>query len=661
MNQQEAAGRIETLRYEIEHHNYCYHVLDDPEIEDADYDALMRELRVLEQQFPMLLRDDSPTVRVGAPIENTFAPVPHIVQMGSLQDVFSTDEVLDFDRRVRERIVMPLYMVEPKIDGLSVLLEYINGEFVRGSTRGDGFVGEDVTENLRTIRAIPHRLPERLALLEVRGEVYLSRERFETVVASQELADEKPFKNPRNAAAGSLRQKDPRVTAQRGLEILIFNVQRITGHFLAGHRQSLDFLRTMGFPVVPNCGATENITDAVAMIEQIGQNRGEYPFDLDGAVVKLDSFTDRKTLGFTAKFPRWAVAYKYPPEEKETVLQDIEVRVGRTGVLTPTAVFEPVTLAGTTVSRAVLHNQDFMNEKQIAIGDVIVVRKAGEIIPEVVAVSHKCGAVTFQLPNVCPSCGHAVHRDGDDAAVRCQNIACPAQNLRSLIHFAARDAMDIEGLGEAMAEVLIHNGLVRSPADLYTLQASQLEPLERMGKKSALNLVSSIAKSKQNDLSRLLFGLGIRNIGQKAAQLLARRFETMEALMNASAAELTTIDGFGDVMADSLMAFFAEDANRALIADLGEYGVNLSCIQAPLTDRLTGLTFVLTGTMPTLTRADATARIEAQGGKVAGSVSKKTSYLVAGEDAGSKLKRAQSLGIPLLNEMGLLAILDEMT
>ncbi|MEA5135098.1 MAG: NAD-dependent DNA ligase LigA [Candidatus Fimivivens sp.] len=662
MQRAEAEQRANELRRQIEYHNIQYHFYDNPEIEDFEYDALTRELKAIENEFPELVTPDSPTQKVGAATlgaQNSFAPVPHAVQMGSLQDVFSTDEVRDFDRRVREKIDAPEYVVEPKIDGLSVSLEYRDGVFVRGSTRGDGFVGEDVTENLRTIKSIPKKLSEPLQFLEVRGEVYMPLESFAQVIAQQELNDEKPFKNPRNAAAGSLRQKDPRVTAKRMLDILVFNIQQIEGKTLTNHAESLALLKALGFHTIAAQNPVTDIETVLKEIASIGENRGKNPYDIDGAVVKVNSFTDRETLGKTAKFPRWAVAYKYPPEEKATTLLGIEVKVGRTGVLTPTAVFEPITLAGTTVSRAVLHNQDFIDEKQIAVGDVVLVRKAGEIIPEVLSVVEHKGAAVYKLPKICPSCGHPVSKDGDDAAVRCRNLACPAQLLRNLIHFASRDAMDIEGLGQAVVELLVSNELIASPVDIYRLKAEQIKDLERMGDKSAANLVSAIEKSKQNDLSKLLFGLGIRNIGQKAAQLLARRFGDMETLMAATREQLTAIDTFGDIMATSLLDFFAQPENREMVEQLGALGVNMKSLQVPVDDKLSGLTFVLTGTLPTLSRNEATAMLESQGAKVSGSVSKKTSYVVAGEEAGSKLTKAQSLGVPVLDEAGLLDLLNK--
>ncbi len=662
MQRTQAEQRAIALRRQIEHHNIQYHLYDNPEIEDFEYDALTRELKAIEAEFPELITPDSPTQKVGAAVpavQNSFAPVAHTVQMGSLQDVFSTDEVRDFDRRVREKIGTPQYVVEPKIDGLSVSLEYRDGVFVRGSTRGDGFVGEDVTENLRTIKSIPKRLPEPLPLLEVRGEVYMPLSSFAQVVAQQELNDERPFKNPRNAAAGSLRQKDPRVTARRMLDMLVFNIQQIEGKALTNHAESLAFLKAQGFHTIDAGQPVADIETVLEAIKKIGESRGKNPYDIDGAVVKVNSFTEREMLGKTAKFPRWAVDYKYPPEQNATTLLDIEVRVGRTGVLTPTALFEPITLAGTTVSRAVLHNQDFIDEKQIAVGDVVLVRKAGEIIPEVLSVVEHRGAAVYKLPEHCPSCGHSVARDSDDAAVRCKNMACPAQLLRNLIHFASRDAMDIEGLGQAVVELLVSRGLVASPVDIYRLKAEQLVDLERMGEKSAANLIAAIEKSKQNDLSKLLFGLGIRNIGQKAAQLLARRFGDMQTLMAATQEQLTAIDSFGDIMAASLLDFLAQPENREMIETLSVLGLNMKSLQAPVADKLSGLTFVLTGTLPTLARTDATAMLEAHGAKVSGSVSKKTSYVVAGEEAGSKLTKAQQLGVPVLDEAGLLQLLNQ--
>ncbi|MBE6907464.1 MAG: NAD-dependent DNA ligase LigA [Ruminococcaceae bacterium] len=660
MDMKQAEKRAGELRRLIEKHNYSYYVLDNPSISDYEYDQLLHELIDLEAQYPQLALENSPTRRVGGAALNSFAPVRHEVQMGSLQDVFDFSELEAFDSRVRERVDKPVYIVEPKIDGLSVSLEYQNGAFVRGSTRGDGITGEDVSENLKTVRSIPMTLlsSNPPAFLEVRGEVYMPRLSFEKVVARQLENEEEPFKNPRNAAAGSLRQKDSRVTASRGLDIFVFNIQRIDGETLSGHRQSLEYLKSLGFKVIPSFKPFEKIDDAIAEIKAIGEKRYDYPFDIDGAVVKVDRFADRRLLGATAKFPRWAVAFKYPPEEKKTKLLEITVQVGRTGALTPTAVFEPITLAGTTVSRAVLHNQDFIDEKGISIGDIVVVRKAGDIIPEVVAVAeHQQGAPVYRIPETCPSCGSRAEREEGEAALRCVNLACPAQIARNLVHFASRDAMDIDGLGPAVVHQLLDAGLIHSPADLYTLTLEQLSGLERMGEKSAQNLLDALEKSKSRGLSRLVYALGIRGIGQKASQLLARRFQTVDGILAASAEEIAQIDGYGSIMAQSAADFFQLEQNRRLIDRLRALGLSMQCEDAPMGDSLTGKTFVLTGTLPTLSRSEAKEKIEAAGGKVSGSVSKKTDYVVAGEEAGSKLARAEALGVTVIGESGLLELL----
>lgn len=660
MKLEDAAERVKELRETIERHNHSYYVLDNPTISDYDYDRLLHELIDLETEFPALAAENSPTRRVGGAALNTFAPVRHEVQMGSLQDVFDVEELRAFDTRVRETVACPVYTVEPKIDGLSVSLEYRNGQFVRGSTRGDGITGEDVSENLKTVRSIPMSLREPLPFLEVRGEVYMPRASFDRVVARQLEHEEEPFKNPRNAAAGSLRQKDSRVTAQRGLDIFVFNIQQVEGKNLSAHRESLDFLQEQGFKVIPTCKRFSEIESAIAEVERIGEARYQFPFDIDGAVIKVDSFADRELLGATSKFPRWAVAFKYPPEEKETTLRDILIQVGRTGALTPTAVFEPITLAGTTVSRAVLHNQDFINEKGVAVGDRIIVRKAGDIIPEVVAVAHhQEGAPPYQIPSTCPSCGSIAEREEGEAVLRCVNMACPAQVARNLVHFASRDAMDVDGLGPAIVHQLLDAGLVQSFADLYTLEEGQLAKLERMGKRSAKNLVNALEASKSRDLSRLLFALGIRGIGQRSAQLLAQRFGEMDGVMSATAEEIAGIEGYGEIMAQSVVDFFALEQNRRLIERLKELGLNMRCDTVPAAGTLSGKTFVLTGTLPTLSRSEAKAMIEAVGGKVSGSVSKKTGYVVAGEEAGSKLTKANELGIPVIGEDELRAMIEK--
>ena len=659
MTFEEAKELAASLREKLEKYSYQYYVLNQSEVSDFEFDRMMHQLMELEEQYPELLTADSITHRVGGVAENSFESVVHTVQMGSLQDVFSEEEVRDFDRKVREEITNPTYIVEPKIDGLSVSLEYRDGLLVRGSTRGDGFVGEDVTANLKTVRNIPLKLNTDVPFIEVRGEVYMPVSSFERLVEQQELADEKPFKNPRNAAAGSLRQKNPKITARRGLDIFVFNLQQLEGHTTNGHKESLDYMKELGLTVVPSYKAVTDIDAAIEEIRRIGSSRGQFGFDIDGAVVKVDDFAQRELLGSTSKFPKWAVAYKYPPEEKVTKLLDIEVAVGRTGVLTPTAIFEPVQLAGTTVSRAVLHNQDFIDEKGIAIGDDIVVRKAGEIIPEVVAVASHNSENTWKLPEVCPSCGTAVVKEEGEVAVRCPNIQCPAQLIRNLIHFASRSAMDIDGLGKAMVEQLVKQDLIHSPADLYELKADEIAALDRMGKKSANNLIKAIEKSKQNDLSKLIFALGIHEVGEKAAVLLAQKFETMDRIMSASAEEISSIEGFGIVMARNVENFFRREANVQQIERLKACGLNMNCLMEKAGDKLAGKTFVLTGTLPTLKRSEAQAMIEKQGGKVSGSVSKKTTYVVAGEEAGSKLTKAQELGITILSEAELLELLEQ--
>ena len=642
------------LREQINYYSELYYEKDDPAISDYEFDKLMHQLIDIEEEYPELLTPDSPTHRVGGRASNSFEQVEHVVQMGSLQDVFSDEEVVDFDRRVREVVSDPIYVVEPKIDGLSVSLEYRDGVLVRGSTRGDGFVGEDVTENIRTIRSVPLRLKRDIPFVEVRGEVYMPGASFEKVVAQQELKEEKPFKNPRNAAAGSLRQKNPKITAQRGLDIFVFNLQQIEGVQISGHKESLDLLKELGFQVSPSYLAVDTIEKAIEEIRAIGQRRGEYSFDIDGAVVKVDSLAQREMLGATAKFPKWAVAFKYPPEEKITTLLDVEVKVGRTGALTPTAVFEPIQLAGTTVSRAVLHNQDFIDEKQIAVGDKIIVRKAGDIIPEVVAVAEHCGNPTYQLPEYCPSCHTKVVREEGEAAIYCPNIECPAQLMRNLIHFASRNAMDIDGMGPAVLEGLVNAGWVHSPADLYDLTEEQIASLERMGKKSASNLINALEKSKQIDLSKVIFALGIPEVGEKTAAELASAFGSMEKLSWATLEQLTALDGFGEVVAQNIVSFFLEERNRVQIERLAKAGVNMESTKVKAGDTFEGKTFVLTGTLPTLKRNEAKELIESLGGKVSSSVSKKTDYVVAGEEAGSKLTKANELGITILTEEQLL-------
>ena len=661
MEKQDVQQRLEALREQIRYHSRKYYTEYDPEISDYEYDQLYRQLETLEAEYPDLVTEDSPTRKIGGAVYNTFAPVIHQVPLESLHDSFSSEELQEFDRRVREAVGEVEYVVEPKFDGLSVALEYRNGLFVRGSTRGDGVTGEDVTENIRTIRSVPKILKEPVPFLEVRGEVYMSDESFQKLCARQELLEEKPFKNPRNAAAGSLRQKDPKITAQRELSIFIFNVQQVEGKSLSFHDESLEWLKSLGFPVFDQYRKTDSMDSVLQFIQEIGDRRGELDFPIDGAVVKVNRFTQREELGSTAKFPRWAEAFKYPPEEKETTLLEIEVNVGRTGVLTPTGCFDPVTLAGTTVSRATLHNQDFITEKDIRVGSRVILRKAGEIIPEVVAVlSHPEGSQPYHLPERCPSCGEIVTRVEGEAATRCTNPQCPAQLLRNLIHFASRDAMDIDGLGPVLLEQLLQKGMISSPADLYTLKVDELQALERFGEKSAINLVNALERSKGNDLYRLVYALGIPHIGAKAAQVLCNAFPTMEQIQNASEEEIAQIEGFGGIMAKEVVAFFQKESVRRLVERLGELGISMEAQQKESHgDKLAGSTFVLTGTLPTMSRKEASQLIESHGGKVTSSVSKKTSYVLAGEEAGSKLEKAQQLGIPILTEEEFLQMIQE--
>lgn len=659
MELEQAQKRAEELRALIEKNNRLYYDQDAPELEDYQYDALTRELRELEESFPQLVSEASPTQRVGGTASSRFAKVTHTVKMESLLDAFSFEELRDFDRRVRDAGVQPEYVVEIKIDGLSCSLEYENGTLVRASTRGDGVVGEDVTANVMAIRRIPKQLKNAPEYLEVRGEVYMPHQAFQKLCAEQELQGAAPFKNPRNAAAGSLRQKDAKVTAGRGLSIFVFNVQQIRGKTLSSHAESLDYLKSLGLPVSPRYHVVQDIEDAIREIEQIGQNREKLDFDMDGAVIKVNAFDQREQMGSTNKFPRWAIAFKYPPEVKETTLRSIEVAVGRTGVLTPTACFDPVFLAGTTVGRATLHNEDFIRQLGLCIGDTIQVRKAGDIIPEVIAVtSHAQDAQPYQMPTVCPSCGAPVVHLEDEAALRCVNPECPAQALRNIIHFASRDAMDIDGLGTAVATQLVEKGLVHSAADLYDLTLEQLLTLDKFKEKSATNLLQAIQHSKQNNLDKLLFGFGIRNIGDKAAALLAEHFGSMQAIREATAEQIGEIDGFGGVMAQSVLEFFAKEGTADLVHRLADCGVNMQWKGEPKGDKLAGKTLVVTGTLETLSRSEAEALIVKNGGKASGSVSKKTSYVVAGAAAGSKLTKAQTLGVPVLTEQEFLTMLE---
>lgn len=648
------------LRKELERASYEYYMLNAPTMSDYDFDHKLRRLEELEAEHPELVTPDSPTQRVGGKVAEGFAEVVHRVPLESLQDVFSFEELEEFDRRVRETVENVTYDAEPKVDGLSVALEYENGVFVRGATRGDGRVGEDVTPNLRTIRTIPLRLPEALPRLIVRGEVFMPKSVFERLNEERELCGKPLFANPRNAAAGSMRQLDSRIAAERHLDILIFNIQLAEGKTFQTHTETLEYLESQHFRVIPHTFCA-TIEDCSRRIREIGDGREAFEFDIDGAVVKVNSLDDRKSLGSTAKFPRWAAAYKYPPEQKPSKVADIVVQVGRTGVLTPKAVVEPVRLAGTTVTNATLHNQDFIAEKDVRIGDTVLVQKAGEIIPEIVSVlleKRPEGTTPYRLPDRCPVCGAPVVRDEDGAALRCTGAECPAQLVRHIVHFASRDAMDIEGLGPAAVENLVNTGLIKAPGDLYSLRAADVAKLERMGKKSAENLIGAIEKSKKNDLSRLLNAFGIRQVGQKAARVLARQFGSLDALAAAGEEELTAVPDVGSITAQSIVAWFSDPQSRHLMETLKAAGVNMVSNVEPVGDKLAGLTFVLTGELTGFTRKEAGERIQALGGKVSASVSKKTSYVVAGEAAGSKLRKAQALDIPILDEAAFVAMLE---
>lgn len=643
-------SEIESLRKQLRYHSDRYYNDDAPEIEDYEYDMMMRRLQELEEKYPQYATDDSPTKKVGGRADNSFEPVAHSVRMESLQDAFSEEELWDFAKRVEESVSSPSFVVEPKIDGLSVSLEYRDGKFVRGSTRGDGDVGEDVSGNLRVIHNIPLVLKKPIPFIEVRGEVYMPKKSFEKVVDRQMINGEKPFKNPRNAAAGSLRQKDSVVTSTRGLDIFVFNIQQIEGVSLTSHKGSLDFLKELGFNTIPFYQRFSDFSEAVNAVRSIGEKRGELEFDIDGAVIKVDDFAQRSVLGSTAKFPKWAVAFKYPPEEKQTKVLDIEITVGRTGVLTPTAVLDSVHLAGTTVSRATLHNQDFIDEKGIGIGDIVTVRKAGDIIPEVVCVNEHTSPDVYSFPAFCPSCGEEVIREDGEAAIRCVNPECPAQLLRNLIHFCSRDAMDIEGLGPAIIETFVQNGMLSSAGDIYRLDEQKIANLDGFQETSAKNIIASVEKSKGNDLSKLIFALGIRHIGAKGGKLLSDHFRSIDAIQSASVDDILQIEGFGQIMADSVVDFFKTDGAKTLINELRESGVNMQSNSTVKDERFAGMTFVLTGTLPTLKRSEASAIIESFAGKTSSSVSKKTTYVLAGEEAGSKLDKANALGIKVIDE-----------
>ena len=662
---QELLERVSELRRSLLYHAERYYVYDAPEISDFEYDRMYAELKRLEEEYPELYDPASPTQRVGGKALDKFEKVNHAVRMDSLADVFSFDEVEDFCYRMGETVASPVYSVEPKIDGLSVSLIYEQGVFVRGATRGDGMVGEDVTQNLKTIFSIPLTLPEPLDLT-VRGEVYMPRAVFEKINERREAEGKALMANPRNAAAGSLRQLDPKIAAERKLDIFVFNFQSgklyTDGRVPKTHTETLDRLSELGFKVLPMRLRTDRAEDVLSHISAIGTARDGLLYDIDGVVIKIDRLDDRRVIGEGTNTPRWAVAYKFPPEEKETVLEDVTIAVGRTGVLTPTAILSPVRLAGTTVSRATLHNLDFIRQREIMLGDVVIVRKAGDIIPEVVSAvtAKRTGEErSFVMPSVCPSCGEPVFREEDEAAVRCTNSACPAQLSRSIEHFASKGAMNIDGLGPQIVELLLQEGLIRDVADLYALRAEQIAVLERMGEKSASNLITAIDASKSAGLERLVFALGIRNVGEVAAASLAARYGTLEALMNATAEELCALDDFGEITAECVVNFFSHETNRALCERLIAAGLLTESVAQPVGDRFAGLTFVLTGTLPTMSRDEASELIRSMGGKVSGSVSKKTSYVVAGEAAGSKLTKAQSLGVAIIDEDGLLRMINE--
>ena len=661
MEQRSVKEEIRTLREKLTRLSYEYYVLDQPTVSDYEYDMLYKKLEKLEREHPELDDPLSPTHRVGGAVLEKFEKYTHSVPLKSLANVFSRDELFDFLEDVREKVKDPEFAVEYKIDGLSVALEYVGGRFLRGATRGDGLVGEDVTENLKTVRSIPLVLNEAIPHLVVRGEVFMPKKSFIKLNEERELLGEALFANPRNAAAGSLRQLSSAVTAKRELDILIFNIQSVEGKTFSSHEESLNWLKELGFKVSPFVILEDN----AAIYDEIlrrGENRDELSFDIDGAVVKTNDFRHREELGELPHVPKWAIAFKYPPEEKPTKLLDVTVQVGRTGVLTPTAELAPVRLAGTTVSRATLHNEDFIREKDIRIGDTVIVRKAGEIIPEVVRVETKdrpADTAPFVFPDICPSCGERVFRDADAAAIRCTNASCPAQLERNVIHFASKGAMNIDGMGPAVVKAFLENGIITGIADLYTFDSEKAAALEGMGAKSIEKLKKAIEASKSLCLSRLIYALGIRGIGEKSSAVLAKRFGSIENLQKATAEELCTVDDIGGVLAESIVNFFASEKTAALLDALREAGVNMNYSGKQAGTLFAGKTFVLTGTLPTLKRDEASRLIEDAGGKVSGSVSSKTSFVVAGEAAGSKLKKANELGIPVLTEEQLLEKLKQ--
>ena len=653
-------AKIKALTQKLNDANYRYYVLDNPSMPDYEYDQLLRQLEILEAENPGLIQPDSPTQRVGGQALSKFEKVEHPVPLMSLQDVFSLEELDEFLEKILAAYPDSEFTVEPKVDGLSVALEYENGVFVRGATRGDGVVGEDVTENLKTIHSIPMKLNHAPSRLIVRGEVYMPKSSFEKLNAKQEREGKPLFANPRNAAAGSLRQLDPRIAAQRGLDILIFNVQLVDGMAFRSHSESLEYLKKLQFKVVP-WHLLKEVTQINNCVIALNEERDNLPCDIDGAVIKLNDLSLREELGTTAKFPRWAAAYKYPPELKSTVVEDIVIQVGRTGVLTPKAVVRPVRLAGTTVTNATLHNQDFITQRDIRIGDTVLIRKAGEIIPEILEVDlskRPGGSCAYFLPDCCPVCGAPAIRDQDGAFTRCTGAECPAQLSRNISHFVSRDAMDIDGLGSAIVDALIEKDLIHSPADIYSLSLDQMKSLWQKGELAAKNLLSAIENSKQQDLGRLIYALGIRQVGSKTAKILASSFGTMDKLMSATEEELTLIPDVGAITAKSIVSWFAQLQSQHMIEKLRSFGVNFECKQTIADDRFKGITFVLTGALTKFTRDAATELIEKYGGKASGSVSKKTSYVVVGENAGSKERKARELGIPILSEDDFLAMIQ---
>lgn len=664
MSEKENAKKeISELRKKIDRAAKLYYTEDNPEITDYEYDMMMRRLYELETLFPELVTEDSPTRRVGGKVLDKFEKVIHDVKMGSLSDVFSFGEAEDFLRKSADVLgYEPYFSVEPKIDGLSVSLEYRDGKFVRGSTRGDGITGENVTENLKTIKTIPLSLPDEIPFLEVRGEVYMPKKSFAKLNAECEENGKTPFANPRNAAAGSLRQLDPKIAAKRGLDIFIFNIQRCEGKTFLSHTEGLDYLEKEGFHVIPERKKIKGAFNITERIKELGEKRGKLSYDIDGVVIKADIIAERETLGENINTPKWAVAYKFPPEQQKTKVTDITAQVGRTGVLTPKAILTPVKIAGSTVSAATLHNIDFITEKDIRIGDTVILQKAGDIIPEVVSVCKDMRTgkeMPYQFPKYCPSCGEPVYRDADEAATRCTNSACPAQIERNIEHFASRDAMNIEGMGPAVVKSLISAGLVKDISDLYSLKTEEVEPLERMGKKSAEKLILSIENSKSRGLDKLIYALGIRNIGEKAAKSLASHFEDIENLFSATKEELVSIEDFGEITADDVINFFSHSQTKELVEKLKSAGVKTRYEKERKGDIFGGLTFVLTGTLPTLSRSEASKIIESYGGKCVSSVSKNTDFVLAGDAAGSKLTKAEALGIKIIDEDGLMKMINE--